>query len=727
MPRARKHKTATFTKSPLFKKILKYCFFIALFLGASSVVIAGTTNAYFQATIKDKEVLINNKNTGILLLDNKGDPFFSFYNGKRRKYVTLAEISKHAQRAAIVAEDKEFYQHGGISLRGIIRSVGLDIREKSLAFGGSTITQQLVKNVLLTPEKSVIRKYQEAILSQQIEKRYSKDEILEMYFNSIYFGEGSFGIEDAAQTYFGKRAKDLTLTEASFLITLLPAPTQLSPYNGDKNEAFRRQKVLLAEMLEFGSITQSEFDGAIKEQLAFKNNNEDANNIAPHFALMVRDDLIKKYGEEKIIRSGYTVKTTLDTNWQEYAEVSVKNHVERLKENQVTNAAMVAMDPKTGEVKSLVGSADWGNVNNGKINMATSPRQPGSSFKPIVYAKAFEDRTITPASVLKDRPITFRDPNCPGCEAYSPKNYDGKYRGDVLVRRALANSLNIPSVEVMQKVGVEKTLEKAKELEIDTLDRPSSDYGLSLILGAGEVPLIKMVQVYSSFANKGTENQIKTYTQISDKKGENIYTAENKIKRVWPENVSFLISSILSDTNARAEVFGNALNTNRTAAVKTGTTEDYKDAWTIGYTPDLVVGVWVGNNDNAPMDRIAGSLGAAPIWKDLLEKFSEGIPSKAFEKPADIKELSVCRSSGLKAKSNSSSAYVEYFIPGTEPTKECDEKPKDDEDKDGNNTDEEKLKEILNRMENDQQGLLEEIKRRREERRGRFRNNAEDD
>jgi membrane peptidoglycan carboxypeptidase len=427
-----------FYKKHFFNKILKFCFFAALLISICSLLLAALTNAYFSSTIKDKDNLVNNKNTGLLILDDKGDPFFSFYNGRRRKYVELNQIAKYTQYGAVVAEDKEFYQHGGLSIRGIIRSIGLDFKERSLAYGGSTITQQLVKNVLLTPEKSIVRKYQEIILAQQIEKRYSKDEILEMYLNSIYFGEGSFGIEDAAQTFFGKSAGDLTLAESSFLIGIIPSPSRLSPYNGDIKDAKSRQKNLLAQMLEFESITKSEYEAAVKDELIFKNNNENTNNIAPHFALMVRDELIKKYGEEEIIRSGYVVTTTLNTDWQEYAEVVVKNHVERLSGNQVSNAAMVAMNPKSGEIKSLVGSADWSNEKNGKVNMAISPRQPGSSFKPIVYAKAFEDRIITPATVLKDEPITFRDPNCPSCPSYTPRNYDGKFRGNVLTRRALA-------------------------------------------------------------------------------------------------------------------------------------------------------------------------------------------------------------------------------------------------------------------------------------------------
>ncbi len=716
-----KHKAHITKERSLAKRIFRYCFFTGLIIGAAFLIFATVTNLYFRGVIEDKSSLVNNKSTGILLLDNKGDPFFSFYNGKRRKYIPLKDMSQHVERAVIVSEDREFYQHQGISIRGIIRAMGLDFQDKSLAYGGSTITQQLVKNVLLTPEKSLIRKYQEAVLASQIESRYTKEEIIEMYLNSIYFGEGSFGIEDASQTYFGKNAKNLTIAESSFLVSVIPSPSRLSPYNGDREQAVRMQKIILSSMRSENVISENEYNEALNTKLNFENNNEDANNIAPHFALMVRDELFKKYGEENIVRSGFTVRTTLDNVFQEYAEVVVKNQVERLSANQVSNGAAVVMDPGTGEIKSLVGSADWVNDKNGKINMAIRPRQPGSAFKPLVYAIAFEDRLLTPATILRDEPISITDPNCPTC-TYKPVNYDGKFRGRVLARRALANSLNVPAVEVMQKVGVERTLIKAKELEIDTLNHPASNYGLSLVLGAGEVPLIKMVQAYSSFANKGQENKIKLYTEIRDRTGRIIFKSNNEQKRVWPENVAFLISSILSDNNARAEVFGNALNVSRVAAVKTGTTDSYKDAWTIGYTPDLVVGVWVGNNDNTPMDKIAGSLGAAPIWADLIQKFSEGIPSRDFEKPTDIIQITVCRSNGLRAKNASPSAtYTEYFIPGTELSKECTEDPKPTEKQDERNKDEEeKLKEILEGIKNDQEGVLKEIEKRREERRGRM-------
>lgn len=718
MVKKKKNKKILPENLPFTKKVIRYSVYLFLLLCLAFIFLGLATNIYFHSIIKDKDTLINNRSTGILLLDNKGDPFFSFYNGKRRKYIPLKVVSKYVEQAVVVSEDREFYQHRGISIRGIIRALGFDLKDRSLAYGGSTITQQLVKNVLLTPEKSLIRKYQEAVLAGQIEASYSKEEIMEMYLNSIYFGEGSFGIEDAAQTYFGKKARDLDVAQASFLIGVLPSPSLLSPYSGNRQKAINRQHVILSTMRSVGVISKEEYKKAVKENLIFKNNNTEANNIAPHFALMVRDELIKTYGEENIVRSGFTVKTTLDTSFQEYAEVTVKNQVGKLAVNQVSNGAAVAMDPKTGEVKALVGSADWANEKNGKINMAVSPRQPGSSFKPFVYAIALEERIITPATVLHDKPITYKDPNCPSCPAYTPRNYDGKFRGNVLARRALANSLNIPAVEVMQKVGVDKTLLVARQLGISTLNKKPTDYGLSLVLGSGEVPLIEMTHAYSAFANKGLIKPVKLYTEITDKKSKNIYKSNGEEERVFAEDVAYLVTSILSDKKARLETFGNALNISRTAAVKTGTTNDYKDAWTIGYTPDLVVGVWVGNNDNTPMDLVAGSLGAAPIWRDLMEKFGEGKSDMAFEKPSGIAELLICGVNGLRAKSATTSAYMEYFIPGTEPALECKDEQKPTDQPAENKDQGEQLRQLIESTRQEQEQILKDIQKLREERKG---------
>jgi membrane peptidoglycan carboxypeptidase len=418
-----------------------------------------------------------------------------------------------------------------------------------------------------------------------------------------------------------------------------------------------------------GLITLIQEQQAKSKELVFQSAPSDINQTAPHFALMVKDALIEKYGEQQVANSGYTVKTTLDLSLQEYAEQAVKNQVLRLQYNKVTNGAAVVMDPKTGDISALVGSWNWEDETNGKINMAIRARQPGSSFKPIIYAKAFEDRLLTPGSVLEDKQITF-----PG--GYKPKNYDNRFRGPVTVRRALANSLNIPAVLTMQAVGVSEGIRFAEKLGITTLKNPA-DYGLSLVLGAAEVPLIQMTDAYAVFANSGKHVKPNIITTIQDRNGSTIYSFTPDTTTVIPSTVAFLISSILSDNNARSEVFGNSLTISRPAAVKTGTTENYKDSLTIGYTPSLVVGVWLGNNDNTAMDGVAGSSGAAPIWRQLMEKALAGTPVQQFIPPLGVIKQSICKENGLKATIATSSAYPEYFLSGTLPTKDCFTKPTD--------------------------------------------------
>lgn len=622
------------------------------------------TYLYFARDLNSKESIMNRNNTGLILLDRKDRPFFTFYEAKYKEFIPLSKIPKHTQQAVIAIEDKEFYEHPGFSVRGIARSVFLDLKEKEIAYGGSTITQQLVKNVLLHSRKSFLRKYQEIVLAQEIERRYSKNEILEMYLNSVYFGEGSFGIEQAAGTYFGKKATDLTLAESAMLAGILPAPSEFSPLSGNDTSAKTRQRIVLTSMFQQKYISEQEKRAAEKSALRYIKEEEEINTVGAHFAILVRKELIDEYGEEHISRSGFRVKTSLDLDLQEYAEGVVAQQVQKLASNNVSNGAAVVMDTKTGEVLALVGSKDWYNSEYGKLNVAAdSNRSPGSAFKPIIYAAALEKKIITPASVLHDRPTTFQG-------NYKPQNYDRRFRGSVLVRRALANSLNVPAVEVMQKVGVSDGLEFGKRLGLTTLKDPSN-YGLSLVLGTAEVSLLELTNAYATFANNGIKNDIATIISITDKREKEIFHLEPEKEQVLDSTVAFLISSILSDNRARAEVFGSALTVSRPAAVKTGTAEDYEDALTIGYTPSIAVGVWVGNNDGKAMDRIAGSLGAAPIWRLLIEEASADTPVERFTPPSGVTSRSICGFNGLIVRNATSSALLEYFISGTEPTRYC--------------------------------------------------------
>lgn len=649
------HELWIILKKPLFALLVLW--------GILIVLIPLFTYLYFVRDLTSKEDIITRKNSGIILLDRNNKPFFSFYEAKSKNNIPVDQIPEITKKAIISIEDKNFYKHNGFSLEGLARAILANIEEERFAQGGSTITQQLVKNTLLSPEKSLLRKYQEIVLALEIERRFSKDDILEMYLNTVYFGEGAFGIQDAAQAYFGKDVKNLTLAESALLAAILPAPSALSPLTGDAQRAFDRQELVLRLMEEQGYITRKERLAAEQEKITFHPQRQDINEQAPHFALMVKDELIKRYGEQTIARSGFRIRTTIDIEKQKFAEKIVSNQIQRLKKNKATNAATVAINPKTGEILVLVGSHSWFDDINGKINMATSPRQPGSSFKPIVYAKAFEERAITPATVLEDKPITYPD-------GYKPKNYDGRYRGQVLARFALANSLNIPSIHVLEKIGIPSALEMAKRMGITTLKNPS-DYGLSLVLGSAEVPLIEMTSAFGVFANDGKLSTRTTILEIRDKKGKLIYSYTPSTKLILDPRIAFLISSILSDSLARSPTFGNALNLSRPAAVKTGTTEDFKDALTIGYTPSLVIGVWVGNNDYTPMDYVAGSLGAAPIWRQLMENFLNGTPVERFLPPTNILRVMVCKENGLRAETATSSAYTEFFLPGTVPTKSC--------------------------------------------------------
>lgn len=619
------------------------------------------TYLYFIQDVSSKERIMNRNNTGLILQDRSGEQFFSFYQARSKRYVTIGQIPKPLREAVISAEDKDYYAHEGFSVKSIFGALVADVANRDLGYGGSTITQQLVKITLLTENKNILRKYQELILAREIDRRYSKDEILEMYLNAAYFGEGSFGVEDASKAYFGKSVSQLSLQESAMIAGLLPAPSAYSPISGDPEKAKQRQTFVLKEMRENGYITSGQEEVASVAPLAYNSTPQADSFTAHHFALMVRDELIKRFGEEKVARSGYIVKTTLDLGKQAQAEKATVDQLQRLRFNKASNAAVVAEDPKTGEVLALVGSKSWNDTKFGKVNMATTPRQPGSSFKPLVYSEAIDKRTITAASVLHDRATDFA--------GYKPENFDLRYRGDVLTRRALANSLNIPAVEVLQKLGMEDAKDAARRMGVTTID-DKKEYGLPLALGSAEIPLVEMTHMYGAWANGGEQPERSLVRSITDKRGSNVFEYKPKTKNVMSAQASYITTSILSDNNARAEEFGRNLTISRPAAVKTGSSENFRDALTIGYTPELVIGVWVGNNDNTPMDQVAGSLGAAPIWKNLMEQYSRGIKVSQFTKPGGIVEASVC-SNGAVSPRAGGGVYTEYFIYGTLPKEQC--------------------------------------------------------
>jgi 1A family penicillin-binding protein len=673
MKRKRKSKSQRFKTLLTSRKFKVVSALVLVFLVALPVY----TYFHFARDIANRERLMNRSSTGIVLRDKNGEVFYQYGHINGNDDIKLSEVSDIFEKTVVVSEDEDFYQHDGLSIKGMFGAFIANILNKDLTrYGGSTITQQLVKNKLLSGEKSFLRKYQEIVLATEIDRKYTKDQILEMYINSVYFGEGAFGIADASKAYFNKKPQDLNLAESSMLVGLLPAPSLYSPISGNKMLAKTQQERVLDKMIEEGKINNSAKKAALAQELTYNPAPLDKQKHAQHFALMIIEDLKHKYGEEKVIRSGFDVTTTLDLKWQAEAEDIIKERVAALSSAGGRNAMLIAIDPKNGQVRSLVGSADWENKTFGKLNMAFQSRQPGSSFKPIFYAEALDQHLITAATVIKDEPKVY------GSD-YRPTNYDLKYRGEVTVRSSLAQSLNIPSVEIMQKLGTQDASDAAQRMGLSTVNEPDK-YGLSLALGTAEVKPYEITNAYAAFANQGEQFTPSLYTRIVDKYETEVFEADKPIaKRVISKEAAYLISSILSDNKARAPIFGSSLTINgRQVAVKTGTTNDNKDAWTMGYTPNLTVGVWVGNNENEPMTGVVGSNSAGAIWRKAMTSWVADLPREDFVSPDDITTMQVCVPGGTAE---------ELFIKGTEPKDSC--KKKEEEEKRKTEEEEEEKKE----------------------------------
>lgn len=621
------------------------------------------TYLYYANDISDPERLMNRNNTGIELMDRDGQVFYSTGRAERRVIVPLDKIAGSTKDALIASEDKDFYSHPGFSAISILGALYANVTSgNATGYGGSTLTQQLAKTTLLSADKTFFRKYKEIAVAVAIEQRYTKDEILDMYLNTAFFGGDVFGIDEAARTYFNKAPADLTLAESAILIGLLPAPNAYSPIYGNAEYAKERQVTVLTRMVTNKKITQSDKQAALAQAISYASTNLNPDMVAPHFTQMVLDELGDKYGAELVARSGYQVRTTLDLNLQKELTANIASHLKYIQNNGGTNASAIAIDPRSGEVRALVGSADWNNPQWGKVNMATSPRQPGSSFKPIYYSKALADNVITPATILADVPTDFGN-------GYTPQNATRTFSGNVTVRNALARSLNIPSIKVMQKYGIDKTVAAANKMGI-SIDATKT-YGLSLALGAAEAPLDEMTNAYAAFAHQGEQYNRTIITQVEDKYNKEIFKAHETSKRVVTKEGAYLISSILSDNNARAPIFGSSLTVSgHTAAVKTGTTDDQRDAWTIGYTPTIAVGVWVGNNDNSAM-KSGGSDMAGPIWVNTMRQALADTPNTDFPIPAGITQRSVCIGSEALATRSGYGTYSEYFLALGLPTATC--------------------------------------------------------
>ena len=612
----------------------------------------------------------------IVLLDRNSKPIYDIYSDKNRIPITLADIPDHLKKATIAIEDKDFYKHQGFSSRGIFRAMVNILTFRGLQ-GGSTLTQQLVKNVLLSSERTLPRKFKEFILAVQIERKYSKDEILQMYLNEAPYGGTMWGIEAAAQGYFGKATRDLDFNESVILAGLPQRPTYYSPF-GNNKEAFReRARQVLRRMREDGYITSVQETNYDSEIANFQFTRTSSEFIAPHFVEYVKKQLVDKFGEKKVEQGGLKVITTIDLELQKKSEAIVIEELDKIKKLNASNGAVVVIDPTSGEILAYIGSREYESEDSefqGKFDVASQGlRQPGSALKPITYAVAFS-KNYTPSSLIMDVETKF--PGGQNKPEYIPKNYDNKFRGPIQLRFALGNSINIPAVKLTALVGIHDILEQAYQMGLSTL-APTADneqrLGLSLTLGGGEVTLFELTSAYGVFASGGIRQEPVAILKVFDTSGRLIFEhKKNSGKRVLGEDIAFLISHILLDNNSRKDVFGERSYLSipgQTVAVKTGTTDDKRDNWAVGYTTTGVVGVWVGNNDNSAMNPqvASGATGASPIWNRIMREYLSKYKSGDFPIPENVISLTIdAYGGGLSKESRPNRS--EYFIKGTEPT-----------------------------------------------------------
>ena len=628
------------------KRLLKN---LALFFAGVFILLFGVTLVWLSSlkipdfnSFENRKVINSTRiydRTGEILL-------YDIHQDVKRTGVSFDKMGFNIKNATVAIEDSEFYNHSGIRVTSTLRAIFSNLFNFGIGGGGSTITQQLVKNTLLTSEKGYaryIRKIKEWVLAVKIDKSMPKEKILEYYLNEVPYGGNVYGIQEASKTYFNKNAIDLTLAEASYLASIPQSPTLLSPYGKNRDKLETRKNLVLSRMLELGFISKEEYDKAKKEIVTFIPQ-ATMGIRAPHFVFFIKDYLEKKYGIEAVERGGFKVTTTLDIDLQEKAEQFVKSGaLQNEKDWNGKNAALVAIDPKTGQILAMVGSRDYFDKNiDGNYNVTTASRQPGSSFKPFIYATAF-NKGFTPDTVLFDLPTEFQTT----CDAtgralsghnqancYMPDNYDGKFRGPMSLRDALGQSINLIAVKLFYLAGLSDSLKTAESMGISTL-QDISRYGLTLVIGGGEVSLLDMTSAYGVFANSGIKNPYTGILKIENLSEKILEEFKANPQEILPKNTALTVSDILSDEKARTPTFGahSALFIpNRSVAAKTGTTNNNRDAWIIGYTPSLVVGVWAGNNDNVPMKK-GGAAMAGPIWNKFMNEALKNLPNESFEKP----------------------------------------------------------------------------------------------
>lgn len=677
---------------PKFRKSKKVWIFTAIGLfGLISCIGAGIFVYFFifaglpsPYTLKDyRAIPISSQ-----IYDRNGKLLYEVYRDENRTPIQLENLPEYMKEATIAIEDKDFYKHGGISIvSGMLRAIRDTLKTSNLQ-GGSTITQQLVKSALLTPERTIQRKAKEIILAVWVEQIFTKDEILEMYLNQVPYGGSSYGIAQAAKTYFNKTPEQLELHEAALLAGLPQAPTLYSPHTNPERAKTRRDSVL-RNMFEEGYITQEQMNKAIDKEVTVLP--PKTNIKAPHFVFEVKKLLEQEYGLQQLEEGGLKVTTTLDLEVQASAEAALREEIDDLERLNVTNGAVLVTRPPTGEILAMVGSVNYFDGSSGAFNVTTAgTRQPGSSIKPINYAIGIDRGIVTASTMFLDIPTCFANPGQP--KPYCPKNYDGSFHGPVQLRYALANSYNIPAVKMLAYNGINDFIASSSAFLITSFKNPDN-YGLSLTLGGGEVAMTEMTQAFSALANRGTPRKLNYVLKVEDKSGKVLYefkdpnfvqnihepverpnTLVMKGKRAISEGAAFIISHILQDNNARSAAFGTnseLVIKDRTVSVKTGTTDDLRDNWTIGYTPNFLVAVWVGNNDFTPMAQgvASGLTGASPVWNRVMTYLLENQPDLPPIKPSTVVGMQVCSDTGVIAGKQGDGfncpTRFEYLIQGT--------------------------------------------------------------
>jgi 1A family penicillin-binding protein len=649
----RKTKKTVIFISPLRIKI-KY-FFYGIFFSFLFLFFPIVFLIFLQDLPSPKELSFRQIPQTTKIYDRNDILLAEIYTTQDRTLIPLADVPDCLQKATLAIEDKNFYKHPGFDLPSIMRAFQKNISGNSIQ-GGSTITQQLIKSSILTPEQSISRKIKEVTLAFWAERIYTKKQILEMYFNQVPYGGMAWGAEAASEIYFSKPVKELDLAESAFLAGLTAAPSLYSPYGSNPDIWKKRQKEVLNRMVALQYITKKQADTAAKEPLYFKKQMSALH--APHFVEYVKELLISKYGLATVEKGGLQVRTTLDLKKQNMAEKIVKEEVDANAALNLTNGAAVITDPRNGDILAMIGSKDFYDPNGGNVNIATSLRQPGSSIKVVTYAAALS-HGYTAASMLDDSPVSYPSDS----EPYSPVNYDGRFHGRVSLRIALANSLNIPAVKTLNQIGIPVMVNLGKQMGITHWGNPS-EYGLSLTLGSGEVTMLDMASVYGTLANKGTYEEINPVLKITDTKGNLLeQKTQSKGLQILDEGVTFILADILADNAARSMEFGSnspLFIPNHTVSVKTGTTDNKRDNWTDGYTNNFVVIVWVGNNDNSPMSQnlASGITGAAPIWHKIMENLLAQKPETKPILPSQVVQR-ICF------------GKPEYLLKGTESTNDC--------------------------------------------------------